>query len=454
MNAERTVSPPIENAGPVVTLAFFLEVMASRVNRLQEAEIRPIRVRGIPVRPNAPKVYADGQVYSGSVKDPRTRAIIDARYPSGLLDQVEWGTEAVIVGTVVYRLDPQGVIRPLLKVDSVEQVSSGVKVASKADLLDRWGAAITRAKRDAAASLAVDRPVVAVVTGGGSVALDDVLAQLGSVTDEVELRRVDVPMTAPEAVANAVRGLADVHLVVITRGGGTAVHDLDHEALLEAVAGAAIPVAVAAGHETDRLILGRVADVSFPTPTAFGAWLRIQLENRRQVKAQEEAVREVGRTRDLVREVNELGAKNVVLQKQVDGLGTELVKLRSAQVDGETNLKVLTAKTATLEGRNESLGRELSQLQEARKGLESLAVTRQGQAVEAEARRKALQDELNQVRASRDEYKSEWKAARKQLDEVRPASVPAIYRAAPWMLGGAAVALVVAFLLLLIRFVR
>ena len=50
------------------------------------------------------------------------------------------GAEAVVVGTVVYRLDPQGVIRPLLKVDSVERTGAA-RVVSKADLLERWQAA-------------------------------------------------------------------------------------------------------------------------------------------------------------------------------------------------------------------------------------------------------------------------------------------------------------------------
>src|SRR5262249_15629892 len=119
---------------PDVTHAFFLEVMAARVNRLQEAEVRPVRLRGIPVRPGNQKVYADGSVYTGSLKDPRTRVLVDARYPGALLDKIEWGAEAVVVGTVVYRLDPQGVIRPLLKVDSVEALENGVRVATKGDL--------------------------------------------------------------------------------------------------------------------------------------------------------------------------------------------------------------------------------------------------------------------------------------------------------------------------------
>src|SRR5262249_55645110 len=103
------------------------------------------------------KVYAGGSVYTGSLKDPRTRVLVDARYPGALLDKIEWGAEAVVVGTVVYRLDPQGVIRPLLKVDSVEALENGVRVATKGDLLAQWPPAIARQKRNPPAALPGDR---------------------------------------------------------------------------------------------------------------------------------------------------------------------------------------------------------------------------------------------------------------------------------------------------------
>jgi exodeoxyribonuclease VII large subunit len=68
--------------------------------------------------------------------------------------------------------------------------------------------------------------------------------------------------------------------VVLTRGG-QGVQDLDTDELIGAVAAAAVPVAVALGHATDDLVLNRVADVSFPTPTAFGAWLRGVVDEKR-----------------------------------------------------------------------------------------------------------------------------------------------------------------------------
>ncbi|HYT88063.1 MAG TPA: hypothetical protein VEL76_05035 [Gemmataceae bacterium] len=42
-----------------------------------------------------------------------------------------------------------------------------------------------------------------------------------------------------------------------------------------------LPVLVALGHATDDLVVARVADASFPTPTALGAWLRQTVEAKR-----------------------------------------------------------------------------------------------------------------------------------------------------------------------------
>jgi exonuclease VII large subunit len=88
-------------------------------------------------------------------------------------------------------------------------------------------------------------------------------------------------MHRPAEVAAALRGATGAQAVVLTRGGGEGVHLLDDNDLIGAVASSPVPVAVALGHASDDLVLGRVADASFPTPTAFGAWLRSVLEDRR-----------------------------------------------------------------------------------------------------------------------------------------------------------------------------
>ena len=68
--------------------------------------------------------------------------------------------------------------------------------------------------------------------------------------------------------------------MVLTRGGGEGLHALDDDELIAAVASSPAPVAVALGHATDDLVVARVADAGFPTPTALGAWLRSALDDR------------------------------------------------------------------------------------------------------------------------------------------------------------------------------
>src|SRR5262245_55509782 len=96
-----------------------------------------------------------------------------------------------------------------------------------------------------------------------------------------ELQVVQVSMQRPVEVAKAVRQAGGAHLVAVTRGGGQDVHDLDADELIEAVASSPVPVVAALGHASDDLVLGRVADASFPTPTTFGAWLRACVEEKR-----------------------------------------------------------------------------------------------------------------------------------------------------------------------------
>lgn len=358
------VTPPVV----VPTVGAFVEIMAGRIDRLHEASVNVVRLRGIPVRPTNTRPYGDGHVYSGGVRDPRSRVAIDARYPAVILDQVEWGAEAIIAGTITYRPDPHGVIRPRFNVDAVERVGDH-RVSTKADLTEKWAEAIARPKRDLGPLLDLPRPAIAVVTGAGSVAFDDVLGQLDGLEDLVELRRLDAPLTAPEAVAQTVRSASDANLVVLARGGGAGVHELDADALIEAVASSVTPVAVAVGHETDRLVLARVADAGFATPTAFGAWLRRRLEARRAVVRQDEAARELARARDLLKEVSELGAKNDVLVKRVESLGADVGRLTKSLRASEAQVLELGKASADWQGRSSALAVGLKQAAESRQAV-------------------------------------------------------------------------------------
>jgi exodeoxyribonuclease VII large subunit len=110
----------------------------------------------------------------------------------------------------------------------------------------------------------------------------------------------------PTEVVRSLRQVLGARAVLMTRSGGEGVQALDDDELIGAVARSPVPVAVALGHATDDLGLGRVADASFSTPTAFGAWLRSLLDRRRDLEREAALAAEVGRSRGLLGRLDEL----------------------------------------------------------------------------------------------------------------------------------------------------
>ena len=76
--------------------------------------------------------------------------------------------------------------------------------------------------------------------------------------------------------------------------------------LIGAVAGSPVPVLVALGRATDDLVVARVADASFPTPTALGAWLRDTLQQKRLQARQLEEARLITESRELLQQLGRL----------------------------------------------------------------------------------------------------------------------------------------------------
>lgn len=81
----------------------------------------------------------------------------------------------------------------------------------------------------------------------------------------------------------------NVEVIIIARGGGSA-EDLacfNDEALARAVAGSAIPVISAVGHETDFTIIDFVADLRAPTPSAAA---ELVIRSRQEIEEQVEGL--------------------------------------------------------------------------------------------------------------------------------------------------------------------
>ena len=134
---------------------------------------------------------------------------------------------------------------------------------------------------------------VGLVCGANSDAERDVITNARNRWPAVQFEVRHVMVQGPQS-AGQVRAaiaeldaLADVDVIVITRGGGS-VEDLlsfSDEALCRAVAAAITPVVSAIGHEADHPLLDDVADVRASTPTDAARRIVPDVEEQRTVIA-------------------------------------------------------------------------------------------------------------------------------------------------------------------------
>jgi exodeoxyribonuclease VII large subunit len=117
---------------------------------------------------------------------------------------------------------------------------------------------------------------VGLVTSPEGAAIRDFLRLLGQRFAAVHVRLVPVAVQGAEAAAQIAAAIGFLNqsqacdVIVVTRGGGS-LEDLwafNEEAVARAVAGSAIPVISAVGHERDFTICDFVADVRAATPSA------------------------------------------------------------------------------------------------------------------------------------------------------------------------------------------
>lgn len=116
---------------------------------------------------------------------------------------------------------------------------------------------------------------IGLVCGRASAAMDDVLVNARDRWPAIIFEIREVPVQGVQAVAAVCAALAelddmaDVDVIILTRGGGS-VEDLlpfSNEALVRAVAACVTPVVSAIGHEQDAPLVDFVADLRASTPT-------------------------------------------------------------------------------------------------------------------------------------------------------------------------------------------
>ncbi len=209
-----------------------------------------------------------------SLKDENEDALIEcAMYrsaPARARKQLAEGESVVLVGRVtVY--PPRG--RMQLIADDVLQTARGALL----EALERLKAKLAAEglfDPERKKPLPADPQTIAVLTSRDGAAIHDVI-RVAFRRGRVKLRLVPTPVQgagAAERIAAAIAltdGLADVDVILVTRGGGSA-EDLaayNDEKVVRAIAAARLPVVSAVGHEIDVSLGDLAADARAATPS-------------------------------------------------------------------------------------------------------------------------------------------------------------------------------------------
>jgi exodeoxyribonuclease VII large subunit len=210
-----------------------------------------------------------------TLKDPEDGACVSVQMQRGRFDALDLGLvdgERVHVFGRPELYEQRGELR--LKALTIERYGLGAHLAS-----------LERLKRSLAAEglfeSARKRPLprfprlIGLVTGNDAAAKRDVLAQVTQRFPPANVLVAETYVQGPKAPAAIVGAIDDlcrrgVDVLVLARGGGS-LEDLlpfSDERVVRAVAGCAVPVVSAVGHEQDTPLCDLAADVRASTPTA------------------------------------------------------------------------------------------------------------------------------------------------------------------------------------------
>ena len=212
-----------------------------------------------------------------TLKDPDDGACLPVQMPRGQFDALELGLaegERVHVFGRAELYEQRGELR--LKALTIERFGLGAHLAS----LERLKRAL------AAEGLFADerkRPLpgfprlVGLVTGNDAAAKRDVLTHIVERYPPANVLVAEVYVQGPKAPASIATAIGDLcargaDVIVLARGGGS-FEDLlpfSDERVVRAVAGCAVPIVSAVGHEQDTPLCDLAADVRASTPTAAG----------------------------------------------------------------------------------------------------------------------------------------------------------------------------------------
>lgn len=216
----------------------------------------------------------------GSIQDPDTNEFVDIRIPTSMARGLSESRRYAFSGRLTIQ-HYNGKIRPLFLIERVFLVVD--EETQSAALRRSFETEIKRHKRNVQKLLFARTPAsVLLIAGRNSLVIEDIRSCVRGCDDVLRISERCVNIEDPAGVASAVRELdRQYDLVVITRGGGDSIRNLDHPQLISAVSSCAAATAIAVGHEVDTLVLDHVADISFGTPSKFGEFLRRIAEEKR-----------------------------------------------------------------------------------------------------------------------------------------------------------------------------
>jgi exodeoxyribonuclease VII large subunit len=264
-------APPQRSNAP----EFSVSEISGAVKRMVEGEFSFVRVRGEIGRVSRP---SSGHIYF-DLKDGNAvlAAVAWKGNAARLSHRPEEGLEMVAVGRLTTF---PGQSKYQMVVDDLAPAGAGALMAQLEARRKKLGAeGLFDPERKRPIPYLPD--VIGVVTSPSGAVIRDILHRLRDRFPRTVLVwpvAVQGAACAPE-VARAVAGFNALpvggsiprpDLLIVARGGGS-IEDLwgfNEEAVVRAVAGSAIPVISAVGHETDTTLVDFAADLRAPTPTA------------------------------------------------------------------------------------------------------------------------------------------------------------------------------------------
>ena len=304
----------------------------------------PLFVSGVYRRNERKQIY--GGYYYDALRDPVSANSLTLRVPEGLRAHLHDGRAYTFRGSLVRRISDGE-----LRIDLTFQVSAVESEVStperEADLVKRCDLFHRKTKGGFRPVEPLfrqriskgDKPTVLLVHGVDAVVTRDVEASLGAAASAYHLCWRQIALRDPAAVTRLLRELdqSGADALGLIRGGGD-LDAFDDLRLACAIVELKTPFVCALGHAADRTLVDQLADLSLPTPTALGEFLRRVAEQgcagREQSQTAEQAQAEINRRAAQIegwatQVSNEAG--ELALERQ--RLATESLQLRSFAAD-------------------------------------------------------------------------------------------------------------------------